>query len=196
MKIITDLLEEDRLLLEVRSTLNEPREFNLPKINLHYWYPFNLNYHYKYSDSRDFLYLVKDKGYEGPPIYEVNILRRTQQLPQRNDVMFNQHVFRRNMYIMTKAAQMGIKTVKELFDEDDVDDGFATVGAAIETIKERIEDRYIEACEDPATFQGMPTEEYDAVIFSYMTEEERAELVELGEIYSMLVLMKKMIEGS
>ncbi|MGE4714580.1 hypothetical protein, partial [Bifidobacterium breve] len=32
--------------------------------NLHYWYPFNINFSYKFSDSKGGLVLVKERGYK------------------------------------------------------------------------------------------------------------------------------------
>lgn len=193
MKLIKDL-QKNQIMLEVESTTKEVLEFFFPAVNVHYWYPFNLNFTYRHSDSKKILYLVEEKGYAGENIYNAETLKRSKRLPQRNGVMFHSGVFHRNMYIMAKAKELGIPVIKQQYDSADVQRGFDIIAEAIAAIKLQIEDRYMDKCDEATLFQYIPNEDWDQAIYEYIAPEERKELTELGEMYNMLVLMKKLHE--
>lgn len=193
MKLIKDL-QKNQIMLEIESTGKEVLEFFFPTANVHYWYPFNLNFSYRYSDSKKILYLVEEKGYAGENIYNAETLKRSKRLPERSGVMFHAGVYHRNMYIMVKAAQLGLPSMDEHYDSADIQRGFDIVAEAVADIKLEIEDRYMEKCDEAMLFQYIPNEDWDQAIYEYIAPEERKELTELGEMYNMLVLMKKLHE--
>jgi hypothetical protein len=184
----------EEVVLEVLTTGKEVKEFFLPKENIHYWYPFNINFSYKYTDSKKFLYLVKDKNYEGENYYFVDILKRTRALPKKDGIMFHEAVFDRNMYIMFKAANLGIPTLLDEFTMEDVEEGFKKVGDIINAIKSQAKQRYIAETGEVFTTQEVTSEEWDRDVYEYLSDLEAETLVAVGEMYSMLNVMRKLVE--
>lgn len=193
MKLLTTL--QDDIILEVETTGEETREFDFPSRHIHYWYPFNLNFFYKYTNSKNFLYLVKDKNYEGPNYYGVDILKRTKPLDKKHGVMFHPAVYDRNMRIIFRARQLGIATIDSSFTTEDVQEGFNLLSMAIAMVKRSGEERYVAEIGEDDYPQPLMSEEWDEIIYSYLTEKEEEFLIEFGEIYCMLNLMRKLAEG-
>lgn len=191
MKLLADI-EPNHVYLEVLTTDKEYKVFVFPSKNLHYWYPFNINFTYKYTEAKGFLYLVKEKSYEGKNYYNVDILKRTKALPKRDGVPFNEEVYKRNMHIIEKAKKIGLPTIIDDFTEDDVKEGFKLLSDAIEVVRNRIENRYIRKYEEPMYTQSIFSEEWDESIYAQMTDEEQEALVEFGEMYCMLNIMRKL----
>jgi hypothetical protein len=184
---------QDTINLSVKTTSKHFKSFELPKINIHYWYPFNVNFTYRYTESKNFLYLVKEKGYTGPNLYKADILKRTRPLEKRNGIMFNPHVFSRNMYIMDKARSLGLPTIRESYTINDVQAGFERLGDCMQAVREQIENRFIWD-NDEAWYVDNASEEWDEKVYTQATEEESNALIEFGEMYSMLTIMRKLVE--
>jgi hypothetical protein len=192
MKLKTDV---DKVKLEVLTTNKKVKTMYLPKMNIHFWYPFNVNFYYKFTDSKNFLYLVKEKGYEGNNYYNIDILKRTKQLAQRNGVMFHPGVYKRNKYIIEKARAIGIPTIQDIYTAEDIEVGFNVLSDCMAALKDRVEERFMSDVGEGMFVQFLPSEEWDAEVYSHMTEEEQEALIELGEMYSMLNVMRKLTEA-
>jgi hypothetical protein len=195
MKLIVDK-EHNMIELKIPTTDKGDTVYYLPTKNVYYWYPFNINFYYKYSNSKDFLYLVKEKNYEGENYYNVDILKRTKPLNEREGVIFHPTVYKRNRYIMDKATTLGLPTVKGSYTPEDVEIGFSELGVMIHTVKNQIEDRLLEQNGSSIIVPEMFSEEWDKSVYEIMTETEREILIEFGEMYAMLTLMRKLVEGS
>jgi hypothetical protein len=151
--------------LTVQDTEGGDREFTFPAENVHYWYPFNVNFVYQYTVARNFLYLVQDPasrelGVEN--IYEVDLLKRTKPLEQKDGTMFHPKVYERNMEIIQDAKMLGIPTIDEPFDKESIQEGFSIL---------------------------------DDMINAALEFEAEQALLYYGEMYSMLTLMRKIDEG-
>lgn len=190
MKLIKTLQHE--ILLEVETTGDETKEFYFPKEHVYYWYPFNLNFFYRYTDSKEFLYLVKEKGYEGPNYYNVDILKRTRPLDKKHGVMFNPEVYSRNFRIMNKAANLGLPTPMVDYTMEDIMKGFKDLSNIISVVKEQIEMRYMTETGELFSLQSILNEEWDEAVYSYMSPFEQEVFIEFGEMYCMLSLMRKL----
>lgn len=184
---------QDTIQLIVKTTSKHFKTFELPKLNIHFWYPFNINFTYRYTESKNYLYLVKEKGYTGDNLYKADILKRTRPLEKRNGIMFNPHVFSRNMYIMDKARSLGLPTIRESYTISDVQAGFERLGDMMQAVREQIENRFIWEF-DEAWYVDNASEEWDEKVYAQATEEENKILIEFGEIYSMLSIMRKLVE--
>lgn len=195
MKLI-NVPRSNEIILEVETTGENIKSFGFPKHDIHYWYPFNINFFYKYTDAKNYLYLVKDKSYEGPNFYNVDILKRTKPLGTKNGVMFRPEVYKRNKYIISRARQLGIPTINSSYTQEELQKGFQTLSDAISMVKWRAEERCIRDLGKDFYTPPILSEEWDNVIYNnYMTEKESAYLIELGEIYTMLNVMRKLIEN-
>ncbi|ALA07768.1 hypothetical protein BC01_190 [Bacillus phage BC01] len=182
--------------LQLSTTDQETYTILVPKKDIHFWYPFNLGFYYKYSAAKEYMYLVKDKHYDLGNVYGTDILKRTKELPiNEDDVPFNEPVYNRNVCVMDKARLMGIPTVTDNYDLNQVEHGFKTVSDQMQYIKERMEERYMEKyITKIESYQPVQqTEEWDKQVYRCAQAAEMEELGWLSEIYNMLVLMKKLL---
>lgn len=195
MKLTVDP-DKNRIELKVQNTDTEQEDMVLffPTNRVWYWYPFNINYYYKFSNAKEYLYLVKEKGYEGDNPYNVGLLKHTKELSERNGVMFHPLVYKRNRYIIDRARQLGLPTIKDIFTLSTVETGFSELGLLIHTVKNRIEDRLLDS-KDEIIIPEMYSDNWDKQVYAFMTEEERRVLTEFGEMYAMLTVMRKIAEG-
>ena len=189
MKLISVL---DALLLEVETTGGETIDLVVPRHNIHYWYPFNINFFYKFTDAKEFLYLVMEKNYDGPNYYNVDILKRTKQLEKKNGVMFHPEVYKRNMETIHQAWSYSIPAIVDEYTLEDVQVGFYTLSEVIADFKNTLEVKYEELSGE---FEMFPSEEWDTKVYSLMTDEQRETFLGFGEIYTMLSVMRKLAEG-
>lgn len=185
----------DKVKLSVKTTSKHFKDFNLPKMNIHYWYPFNLNFTYRYTEAKDYLYLVKEKGYTGANIYRADILKRTKPLENKNGVMFHPQVFFRNKQIMLHAKSLGLPIISEAYTMQDVQKGFNMLDSMIQSVREDLENRFVWNNEDAWYITDTNSEEWDENLYSHATVEELTNLQQYGEIYSMLTLMRKLCEA-
>lgn len=182
--------------LQLSTTDQETVTILIPKKNIHFWYPFNLGFYYKYSAAKEYMYLVQDKHYDRGNVYGTDILKRTKELPiTEDDVPYNEPVFKRNVQIIMKARFMGIPTITDSYDLNKINEGFEIVSDHMQYIKEKIEKRYMEKYMTKVeSYQPVQqTEEWDKQIYQCARAAELGELELLGEIYNMLVLMKKLL---
>lgn len=187
--------KENKLLtLKVPTTGGEEKGFEFPVHNVHHWYPLNINFYYRYTNSKEFLYLVMDNGFTGENYYNVDILKRTKPLQVRDGVMFHPHVYKRNRYIISKARKLGLPTLRDTYTIEDVQKGFDKLGSMIQLVKDRIEDRMVEEGNEDILFD-IVEEEWDKIIYKHTTPEEDNVLTEFGEMYSMLSVMRKIKGG-
>ncbi|AXQ67780.1 RNA polymerase sigma factor [Bacillus phage Kioshi] len=190
MKLIN--ISEKEILLELKTTDKKTEEVCLPKDNIHFWYPFNINFYYKYSSAKGYMYLVQDKHYEGANIYQTTILKRTKKLMKHEGVPLNLPVYERNSYIMAKAFELGIPTSVQDYTSESVQHGFDTLAATMGDLRNEIEDRYVKAVGKSSP--PVNTEKWDREMYKHATEEELAELQEYGEMYTMLSVMRKLVQ--
>lgn len=195
MKLIAEHSKES-VTLRVYTTGKDTKDIDMPRENIHYWYPFNVNFTYRYTNAKGYLYLVKAKSYTGPNVYSVDILKRTKELEKKDGVMFNPKVYERNLLIIKRAEQLGIIPITKDYNYQSIEFGFDLIGSCIDAIKQRGEERLLEA-EPSASWENHThlNEEWDTRAYSYLTEEENNTLLEFGEIYAMLTVMRKLVEG-
>lgn len=183
----------DTIKLIVRTTDKLFKTFELPKLNIHYWYPFNINFTYRYTESKNYLYLVKEKGYTGTNIYSADILKRTKPLEHRGGVMFHPQVFKRNMYIMDKAKNLGLPTIRGSYTMNDVEAGFERLGDMMQAVRDQIEQRFIWENEEAWYITDTNSEEWDELIYQQASPLELDVLQEFGEMFTMLSIMRKLV---
>ncbi|AMQ66627.1 anti-sigma factor [Bacillus phage Shbh1] len=184
--------------LTVETTIDSKiKNYTLPMEyahNIHYWYPFNSNFYYKYSNFKNILYLTKDKGYSGDNVYDIKDLKKTKALKKLEGVWFNSTVYYRNLEKMIIAKTLGIPVVNQPFTMKDVVRGFKTWSLEVERLKNTLIDRSFES--DDFLTPEMLSYGWDDKFFELATKDELRYLKEdLGEIYIMLSVMRKIAEG-
>lgn len=163
----------------------------LPKKNIHYWYPFNSNFFYRYSEPEKMMYLSKDTRYKGENIYNIDILKRTKPLQQVGAVPFHPYVYRRNKYIIMKANRLGLPTIDKEYDILDIETAFKKVGDLIDEVTKNA----IKRVEQDYQNEEKTIPQWEAIIEKHTNDEEKKKYEELGEVYTMLILMKKNIKS-
>lgn len=193
MKLVVD--DKEMVTLKVVSTKGELKGVALPTEGIYKWYPFDVNFFYKFAETGQYLYLVPVKDFQGKNHYEVYSLEKSPPLKQINGEYVHTRVYERNKYIMHKASQLGIKTLRDTFTKKDVQDGFDKVREAIEDIKSTLENRYLQDGTDAWLPFEQPSEEWDSKVYRMATEDEHDLLDELGEMYTMLTVMRKITDA-
>ncbi|AMO25989.1 hypothetical protein Blue_166 [Bacillus phage Deep Blue] len=184
-------ISEKEILLELKTTDKKLEEICLPKENIHFWYPFNINFYYKHSSAKGYMYLVQDKHFEGDNIYNTTILKRTKKLMKLDGVPLHPAVYERNTHIMDVAFELGIPTIAQDYTSESVQHGFDTLAASMGEVRDWIEERYIKA--SGKSTPPVNTEKWDREMYKHATEEELTFLQECGEIYTMLSVMRKLV---
>lgn len=199
MKVVKFSEEEVLVILETTSQdKEETQEILLPYRELLKWYPLNINYTYKYSTSKDIMYLVKDSTYE-KDLYEVKSTKQAKALPLKKGVPYNKSVHKRNMKIVQWAEDNNLIEVSEervLLTEPKV--GICRVLETIETIKQHLVRKYIFEEGQKEDFDidvnlGFP-KFTDELIYKYATPTEVEQLELLGEVYTLLNLHRRLEE--
>lgn len=174
-----------------RKTLDD-----VPLFNLIDWYPLSNAYEYKLSKNEEYL--------------ELKRLRST--LPASYDLMYNNYdiikdnnhrckigywynpaVRKDNLKIVEKAKQYGLPVITEPFDINLVEQGFRDIGIIFQSLKTIVVNRYLEGKteEEVQTFNQKPE---DTQLNEALKESDYSvdlTYSELGQIYNMLLLMKK-----
>jgi hypothetical protein len=189
-------MEHDNTVTLVAPTTgdNDFKELNFPLVNIHHWYPFNVNFTYKYSNSKKHLYLVKGNEYEGENLYNTASLKQSRPLPIIDGVPDHAHVHKRNAELMEYAQSLGIPVMSGQYSMDDVQRGFKELDNLIKLLKSSIESRLIEELEERVYEVHKATEAWDKAVYEVATKEELDVLERFGEIYTMLSLMRKIKE--
>lgn len=165
----------------------------MPLENLHYWYPFNINFSYKFSDSKGGLVLVKERGYKGPNFYNApSTIKEAEPLKKKDGFFLNQKVYERNTYIIEKAKQLNLPVITDdTYNSRDIAKGFLRLQYLMGLVKKDIEKNYKmhqEVTNAPVTELD---EEWERRMFESMSTIHEKAYIEFGEMYSMLVTMNK-----
>lgn len=190
------VIKSDNLLsIEVDTTREGKKTLFLPVQDIHYWYPFNINFYYKYSSAKEHLYLVQDKEYKGENIYSVRSLKLAKPLQDKGGTPFNPEVYKRNLLIMSKAQSLGLPIITDEYTLEKVQRGFKTFDKLLGLVRAAIQQRYLRENEEAWFVPEVPTNSWDIELYGQATPQELAVLEEFGEMYSMLTLMRKIAEG-
>lgn len=199
MKVVKFSEEEVLVILETTSQdKEETKEILLPYRELLKWYPLNINYTYKYSTSKDIMYLVKDGTYKRD-LYDVKSTKQAKALPLKKGVPYNKTVHNRNTKIVKWAEENNLIEVSEekvLLTDPKV--GICRVLETIESIKQHLVKKYIFEEGKNNDFDidvnlGFP-KFTDELIYKYATETELYQLELLGEVYTLLNLYRRLEE--
>jgi len=193
MKLILDK-EKDKAVLTVPTTMGGTKRIKFPKKNLYYWYPFNLNFSYKYTNAKEFIYLVREDRDCKYNYYQAGRLKKSEPLKNKDGYPLHPSVYKRNKYIIERAKKLGIPTIDKPFDKTNIEIGFKRLAKLIKIVKTNIENRAIERDDEALYALAYPNEEWDELVYKYATEQEEQILIEFGEMYTMLNLMRKLLK--
>lgn len=196
MKVVKKNEEEITLILETTSSdVEEVRAMTLPIDKLLYWYPLNMNYTYKFANSKHIMYLVKDPTYKGKPIYETKLLKYAEELPLKDGVPFNESVFNRNTKVVEFAMKKEILSIYGNPNLSTIEEGVICTIKYMKDFRKELQKRFIldEAREiDESLDVTSDKEDLDIILYSYATEEEMKDLNMMGEVYTLLNLMRRL----
>lgn len=201
--------DEDTFIMTVETTEGGTKDLEIRVQDIDDVYPFNSNYMYKYSPTRDAFYLCKDRKYKNLDVYDhsvgdTDIVFMERRLDGHVSNPFQTFVAHRNFEVQEKAQQMGIPVLwdylnQEKITKNDIKVGHRKLADAIDKLNERIEKRYLStlSAEEVLEDRHMPNsgdEDWYATIYAVATPEEEHEFIMYGEIYTMLRLLRRIIE--
>lgn len=196
MKVVKKNEEEITLILETTSSdVEEVKELILPLDKLLYWYPLNMNYTYKFANSKQIMYLVKDPTYKGEPLYETKLLKYAEELPLKHGVPFNESVFVRNAKVLEFAMKRDILGVYGNPDLQTVEESIICTINYMKEFRQVLQKRFIldeTRDTDEAVSVTSDKEDLDLILYSYATEDEMRDLNMMGEVYTLLNLMRRL----
>ncbi|AHZ10429.1 anti-sigma factor [Bacillus phage Hoody T] len=198
MKVINYSEEEILLLLESTAKVDdgeakEEVEIILPKDNIIYWYPLNMNYEYKFSDAKQIMYLTLDSMSEDDS-YSVKKAKRAKPLPIKDGVPYKDDVFLNNRATLKWGRRQGFIDYDKNYNfiGDNVE-STKLVLAAVTALREKLTARYIEK---EGNKSGLDVEDgiglslfTDEQVYQLANKKERAEIKLLGEVYTYLRVM-------
>lgn len=196
MKVVKKNEEEITLILETTSSdVEEVKELILPLDKLLYWYPLNMNYTYKFANSKQIMYLVKDPTYKGEPLYETKLLKFAEELPLRDGIPFNESVYERNNQVMAFAVKSNILDMYGHLNTDTLEESVICTINYMKEFRQVLQKRFIldeTRDTDEAVSVTSDKEDLDLILYSYATEDEMRDLNMMGEVYTLLNLLRRL----
>ena len=196
MKVVGKNEEEITLILETTSSdVEEVKEITLPRSFILQWYPLNMNYTYKYAKSKNMMYLVKDPTYKGEQIYETKLLKFAKELPLHHGVPLNQSVYDRNKEVLAYATDKHIINPEDVWTKEYLNDSVLKTIQHMKDYRNVLQKRFILAVDEfnEELLQETNNKEgLDEILYSYATEEELKELNMIGEVYTMVNLLRRL----
>lgn len=191
-----DVISEDKATLVCRSSGHEPSYFQVKTEGIEKWYPFNPNYEYRYSAIHDRLYInIIDEDAERLA-YGVT---RKKGRAHSNEVTMDMNkkhyvpeVYEDNRRVIEYAKSLGIATLNTSYTMEDVKQGYMVVGDKITETKQLLLNRMLDHFDiTEAEFLKVSWEEQSRALYEHAKDEELAELAKLGEVLTMLGVMRK-----
>lgn len=184
--------QTDQLVLTVPTTNDKDHIIRmvLPKTNIHYWYPFNINFYYQHSAAKNFLYLIEGNDYLGPNIYGAGILKKSKPVGDKDGTLYHDKVCQCNLQTIEKAKAMNLPVITEEFTSNDLKNGFLDVRDKLEEIKDQVFKRNIHKFNQGKDHMSIPDEEY---LLKHMNSKEEDTFTFLGEVLGMFGVMRKLI---
>lgn len=188
---------EDTGTLRVRvGNVKEYKEFSgLDLDKVHQWYPMNISYVYRFQEPRDRLYLYPVKN--PPLITDYDYEYRTRRKPKDtviedvNPDMACMSVMKDNMELITQADALGLPhLLKADYTEEESKQGVKEVLKMQDTVREALENRLAKD-KDLSEYRKMSLQDQDSMVYSYATDEEQSQMKQVGKLYTMLNLMRK-----
>lgn len=161
------------------------------------WYPLNLNYEYRYSTRKEDMYLVSTDSKGVNNSYQIKEKKTKSEANNREAITCinwnNDLVKERNREVMAFAKGLGITTFQDEWNNRDIADSFVIVSDCLDNLKRTIGARFKEfhKKDEVQGYVNGGLEEKEIIMFNYINEDEQEIYFKLGEIYTMLNLMKK-----
>lgn len=189
-------IKNKRSKLMVRKGYRDIEEFNFPLDTLKDWYPLNVNYEYKYSMDRKDLYLTLSDTYATYYDYGVETKNRAKAPGNRfcpSEGWYNPSVKEDNERISNLAEEwevVNFYTPEEEVTWLAIEDSYETLLDEYEDIKEVLYKRASKYV-DGIALDHEEEEEQDRYIYMFATEEELNKLHDIGKMYVMVGLLKR-----
>lgn len=183
--------------LKVRvGNVKEYKEFEgLDLTKIYQWYPMNISYVYRFQEPRDRLYLYPVKN---PPLTtDYNYEYRTRRKPKGtviadiNPTMACMNVMKDNMELCMQADELGLPHLLTAnYTHEQSKKGILDTLGMLDSVKDALEKR-LEKEEDLSNYRQLSLQEQDNVLYLYATETELNQMKQIGKLYTMLNLMRK-----
>lgn len=194
MKFTVD--DENTGTLSVRIS-NKKEYVEFPGMDLdkiYQWYPMNICYSLRYQEGTDSIYLYP-RG-NPPENIDYNYSKSLRTKPAGvviDDIgpdMMCTNVMKDNVQLMALADSLGLPyMIEHNYTLKETKQGIVHLLDMLDAIKETFELRMNER--ELKEFKSLPLQERDNVLYSHATEEDKEEMKQLGKLYTMLSLMRK-----
>lgn len=190
------VLNREEGVLKVFVGAGKFENIDVPLSNIEEWYPFSNAYEYKYRKYQKVLELKRLRS-TLPQAYDVGSNSKSDvRHPDRVcrvEEMYNKTVHRDNLRIIEKAKSYDIPTITDDFTAEDVEKGFFKLGIIFEDLIKIVIDKYLEGKEPAEVAEFLLKSESLQLAEAFAEEDDKVTLTynELGQIYSMLTVMKK-----
>lgn len=188
--------------MKVRTSKLQEATFNYPLSTVQYWYPFNNNYEYRYSEKKNILYLVMSE----PKLeYTDYYIEENTERTESNHGVFSPTswycavVDSDNVRVIAYAQRLGLRadfyaedapyTVKDLEKDYKIIKGYEW--RVIEDIRKRVMKTFNQ--QEYNKYYGMEDENRSSMILSRATPSELSELRMIGKVFTMLSVLRKTI---
>ena len=194
MKFTIDNGETGTLKVQVGNIKEEVEFSGIDLDKLYKWYPMNVCYVMRYQEPRDRLYLYPVKNPPENIDYEYEERLRTKPagvvIEDIGPDMMCTNVFKDNVELAMLADGLGLPhLLKYSYTLEETKKGIVDLLEMLDDIKEVLENR-IEG-DKLKEFRSLPLQERESMLYSYATAEELEEMKQLGKLYTMINLMRK-----
>lgn len=194
MKFLIDDEHTGTLNLRIGNSKEEEEIKGLDLDKLYQWYPMNISYGMRYQEPRDRIYLYP---VENPPEnVDYNYEERMRTKPDGvviKDIkpdMVCLNVFIDNVELCRTADGLGLPhMLQHKYTLEEAKEGINRLLIMLDDIKNYLELR-IEG-EELKKFRGLPLQERERMLYSYATNDELGDIKQIGKLYTMINLMRK-----
>ena len=189
-----DKVEGILYLTDKLETVTRKLVFNPKSMNT--WYPLNISYSlaYQAEDNKLCFYLAKSTT-----SYDYRIYHRGENyyysIPEAEDMLTIERVKKDNDFIIHLAHGLGVSTWVDDYTKSDVESGFIEVGNQMTLLTDERLNEYINnlSASDMVKYYELPDEHKQKLAFSLLSPTEARQYAELGKLYSMLSIMRKVV---
>lgn len=196
------VVERDNAVLNVQVSQKEHTSlYNVPLDNLIDWYPFSNAYEYRLSKDNNCLELKRLRS-TLPVSYGIDsnysYLIKNSDYQCKIGEWYNKAVCMDNIEVIEKAKKYKLPVITEPFNLDTIEKGFHDIGVIFQSVKTIIIDRYLDNKneEEIKLFKTKSDDIQFNEALKHSDNQVNYTYNDLGKIYNMLLLMKKICKAS
>lgn len=182
--------------ITLRGADNKEPVLVFPLETLVNWYPFDVNYEYRFSNKRNKLYIALVDESVQTPSYGISTNKdrvKSEHASFELPEWYNAVIAEENMKTVELAKKLGIKTPEEDFTKEDVQNGFELLGRSINILTNIVTERFLSCSSEEAIkdYHRAKTEDKSLMSLAFCNDDDDKLFLDLGKVHSMLNIMRK-----